>query len=81
MHDRDSQCAYILRVLERGRTITAGQALKGFGIARLAARIKDLREEGYDITTAMVPVTNRHGKQTRIARYFMRSKRTTTGEE
>lgn len=78
MHQEDSQCAYVLGVLERGRTITAQQALNAYGIGRLAARIGDLRKEGYDITTAIIPVTKQNGQQARIARYFMRAKRQET---
>lgn len=74
-HQEDSQCAYVLRVLERGRTLTAQQAIREYGIGRLAARVRDLRKDGYDISTAMTPVVKANGKETRVARYFMRSKR------
>ena len=45
-----SQSQWILKALEH-RPLTAIEALEGCGCFRLAARIKDLREQGYDIKT------------------------------
>ena len=45
-----SQSQWILKYLEQ-RPLTAIEALEGCGCFRLAARIKDLREQGYDIKT------------------------------
>ena len=47
-----SQRDAILAALQRGQTITALLALQLFGCLRLAARINDLREEGFQITTS-----------------------------
>ena len=44
----------ILVVLRTGSTITQPQALMWFGCMRLAARIHELRKEGWHITTKMV---------------------------
>ena len=41
----------IAALLNRGRSITAIQALEQFGTMRLAARILDLRDAGMNITT------------------------------
>ena len=46
-----SQCKDILRHLETHRGITAIVALDRYGCFRLAARISDLRAQGYQITT------------------------------
>ena len=51
-----SQNREILAHLKSGQTITALEALKFFGTLRLAARIKDLRDSGYQIHTTMVDV-------------------------
>jgi len=59
-----SQADRILAYLMRGRTLTALQALEKFQTFRLAARIKDLREEGLAIETN---IQIRNGK--RIAVY------------
>ena len=40
--------------LKRGGTISPVRALFEFGCYRLAARIKELRDEGYPIITVMV---------------------------
>lgn len=45
-----SQSQWILKALEQ-RPLTAMQALEGCGCFRLAARIKDLRQQGHDIKT------------------------------
>ena len=45
-----SQSQWILKALEQ-RPLTAIEALEGCGCFRLAARIKDLREQGHDIKT------------------------------
>ena len=51
----------------RIKTITAFEALELYGCFRLAARIKDLRDEGHDIHTERVEVQT--GK--RIAEYTL----------
>jgi hypothetical protein len=45
----DSQTAQILDHLKKGRVITPLKALHRFGCLRLAARIKDLRNDGHPI--------------------------------
>lgn len=50
-----SQSAQILAWLESGKTITGMEALDQIGCFRLAARIKDLKNDGYDIRTETVP--------------------------
>lgn len=53
--------------LKRHRSITQGQALQLFGVARLASRIYDLRKR-HRIKTEMIKVNTRSGSS-RIARY------------
>lgn len=48
----DSQRAEILAYLKSGESITPKDALQLFGCMRLAARIKDLRDDGHDIQMA-----------------------------
>jgi len=73
IHDIDSQCAQILERMLDGWPITAKLALAWFGCFRLAARIKDLRDDGHDIRTEMIQVPNSYGKTVRVARYSMRA--------
>lgn len=61
-----SQEARILNHLRSGKTLTAIEALQRFGCFRLAARVKDLKEEGHDIRSALVEI---NGK--RVAKYRM----------
>lgn len=64
-----SHRAMIRRHLEAGNALTSLQALNHFGCARLASRIDELRQAGLNITTTMIPVTNRAGKRVRVAEY------------
>ena len=61
----NNQTAKILEYLESGKTISPAEALVWAGSFRLAARIKDLRDAGYNIETAM----KRDSNGRRYARY------------
>ena len=52
-------------------SITQAEALKKYGIARLASRINDLKNAGQTIAKTMIVVSNRDGKPCRVARYWM----------
>ncbi len=56
----------ILTHLKNGLTLTPKQALRQYGTMRLAARIKELRDQGHDIRTDMV----KRGKA-RVAQYAL----------
>jgi len=45
----EAQNARLLKHLQKGLSITPLAALRLFGIMRLAARIYDLKQQGYDI--------------------------------
>jgi hypothetical protein len=62
-----SQCHTVLTYLKRHGSITAMQAMTEFRCYRLAARIKDLRDMGYEIETH----TEEHANGTH-ARYELR---------
>ena len=64
----DNQRAIVLKHLLSGQTLTSMQAQDLYGIARLAARISELRTEGWNIITNMIPVGS--GKKP-IAEYFI----------
>ena len=59
-----SQCKAILRHLKR-YPLTSLDALRLFGVLRLAARIGDLKQQGHAIESRMIEVTA--GK--RVAQY------------
>lgn len=60
----------VLAHLEDGKTITAAQARKLFGIDRLGARIHELKRAGYDVRADLVSVKTRRGKS-RVACYYL----------
>lgn len=63
------QCDLILMHMKKYGSITHMEAEMEYGIARLAARIKDLRNSGEAIETKMVKGKNRYGKDTHYAVY------------
>ena len=58
---KKSQKENILEYLEAGHSITQMEALSLFGCARLAPRIGELREDGYQIESKPVRVKTRSG--------------------
>lgn len=64
------QTLSVLRHLESGATITDAEARTLFGIARLSARIEELRRAGYHVPGEYIQVRTRFGK-TRVARYSL----------
>jgi hypothetical protein len=67
-----SQCNDILAHMKAGNPITAMDALSSYGCFRLAARIKDLREQGYEIETKNLELPN--GKT--VAQYSLKESET-----
>lgn len=65
------QCDLILMHILKYGSITHLEAESEYGIARLAARIADLRREGHPITSEMVEGKNRRGEPTHYARYML----------
>lgn len=61
----------ILEYMKGHGSITQQDAYMKLGCTRLAARIKDLRGEGYQIMTEMTEGTNRDGDKTRFAIYYL----------
>jgi hypothetical protein len=64
---RPTQAKRILRYLQAGHRLTAWDALEQFGCFRLAARIHELRRDGWQIIERTVETAS--GK--RIAEYSM----------
>lgn len=61
----------VLRYLREVGPITPLDAIREFGIMRLAARIWELRKEGYKIVKQMVTSKNRWNEEVRFARYSL----------
>ena len=64
-HRRPTQAGKILAHLQAGNRITALDALQQFGCFRLAARIHELRNQGWQIAERMVET----GGGKRVAEY------------
>lgn len=63
----------ILNHLNEYRTLTSMEAFQLYGITRLSARIKELREMGYDIVTLNFYGENRYGETVRYGKYWLRT--------
>ena len=48
------------------------EAMRELGVMRLAARIKDLRDDGHQIDMSWQYVTDRYGEERRVARYTLK---------
>ena len=59
----------IIEYMKQHNGITSQDAFRELGITRLSARIKELREFGYNISTIMVDGTNRFGEPVRFGLY------------
>lgn len=59
----------ILEYMKNYGGITSRDAFMNLGITRLSARIKELRECGYNISTIMVNDINRYGEPVRYGLY------------
>ncbi len=71
----DTQCARILRHMRDYGSITSLEAMKEYGIMRLASRITDLKRQGYIIESTTEAGKNRYGEATRYARYTLKEER------
>ena len=63
------QTERIYRHLQDFGSITTLDAFKDYGITRLASRIWDLKQEGYNITKDFETGKNRYGEAVSYARY------------
>lgn len=59
----------IIEYMKKHGGITSNDAFKYLGITRLSARIKELRDLGYDISTIMMEGVNRFGEPVRYGLY------------
>jgi hypothetical protein len=66
-HRRPTQAGKILAYLQAGNRLTALEALQRFQCFRLAARIHELRRDGWQIEEQMVET----GSGKRVAEYSM----------
>lgn len=68
---KQTHCARIMNYMRAHGSITSQEAFAELGVSRLAARIKDLRTIGHNISGKMVTVKNRYGENCRVTRYTL----------
>lgn len=61
----------VLMHMKKHGSITHKEAEEAYGMTRLAARIKDLRNKGIKIKTEYITGPNRRGGKSRYARYSL----------
>lgn len=66
-----SQKQDILNYLREGKTLSRVNSFDKLGVLEAPARISELRAEGHDIRTKMVPVRNRYGKVVKVAHWTL----------
>ena len=64
-----TQCDRILRHLKDNGSITSIEAVKEYGIMRLASRINDLKAQGIAIVSEVGTGKNRYGETTHFSVY------------
>ena len=69
MPEKQGQKQKVLMFIKDTGSITPLDALREFGIMRLAARIWELRKDGFNIIKIMESSQNRYGEEVRYARY------------
>lgn len=67
-----TQCERIIKYINDFGSITTYQAFTDLGITRLASRIHDLSERGYDFKRESVESINRYGDKVRFTRYSLK---------
>lgn len=63
----------ILHYLYGFGSITSWEAYRDLGITQFAARVKELKEEGYEFTSKWENRKNQEGEVVRFKRYYLRN--------
>ena len=66
-----TQRQLVLQHLRQGEPITQFQALRDYGIQRLAARVHELRQDGHPVEDRTVEVRRAHGGTARVSEYYI----------
>lgn len=65
------QTEKVLKYIRDFGSITSKQAMDDLGIMRLASRISDLKQAGYDVRSEFVTSRNRYGEAVSYKRYWI----------
>ena len=66
-----NQAKRVLRYIEEFGSITSLQAMTDLGVMRLASRITDLKQSGYDIQSRYIHSKNRYGEPIKFKEYYI----------
>ena len=66
-----TQCERIIDYINKHGSITTMEAFHDLGITRLALRIHDLRDDGYQIKRETIRGKNRYGEPVHYMRYSL----------
>ena len=66
------QTERILKYINDFGSITSLQAMQDLGVMRLASRITDLKQAGYEIDSEYVHSKNRYGEPIKYKRYYLK---------
>lgn len=69
-----TQCEKIIEYINRHGSITTWEAFKDLGITRLASRIHDLTEKGYEFDRVIEKTKNRDYETVTYTRYSFKAK-------
>lgn len=67
-----TQCERIIDYIKTFGSITTLDAFKDLGITRLASRIHDLTEDGFEFEREMITSRNRYGELVHYKRYSLK---------
>ena len=62
----------ILQHLEQGKTLNRLNSWHELGILEAPARISELKQQGHEINTKMIPVINRYKQKVSIAEWSLK---------
>lgn len=68
---KPTQCERIIQYMKDFGSITTLQAFTDLGCTRLASRVNDLRNQGYDIKSEFVSGKNRYDETVSYKKYYL----------
>lgn len=70
---KPNQCDRILQYIKDFGSITTWQAYQDLGVTRLASRIWDLKQLGYELKKTRINTKNRYGDNTHYDEYRLKA--------
>ena len=76
-----SQCQKVVRHIDKYGSITSLDAIKRYGITRLASRIYELKKyHNFNIEKTIVAVNNKYGQSVHYAKYYFADEKETPAD-